>query len=373
MKILHVTADWKWTGPAEPMLHSIRGLRELGHEVDLICPQRPAHETGSTLERAVERGIEPVLVLERGQGYRPWRDRGEVQRLCRLVADREYDVVHAHHTRDHLMLQSALPDPARRLFVSWHHGEPIAPRFWNRWLFGPRRNAGLVVLSDEIAARAEENIGWPRARVAVAPGVVDTERFSPGGASLREDLGLKPQDRVIGLVARLQPHRQIGLLLQALHQAVEQEPDLKLLVVGRGSHQREVLDRPVAEMGLADSVVRAGYRAGDYMQVLASMDALVFLVPGSDGSCRAILEAMSMATPVIASRRGVLPSLIANAETGRVIDEQPDELAGVFLDLARDPELWRARGHRARQHALEHHSIPLHARRLDALYRATLS
>lgn len=371
MRILHVTSDWKWTGPAEPMLHSIRGLRELGYPVDLACPERPPHETGSTLEFAVERGVEPVLVLNRGRGYQPLRDRGEVKRLRALVNDGGYDVVHAHHTRDHLMLRAALSDPGRRLVASWHQGEAIPDRFWNRWLFSPRRLAGLVVLSSEIAARAQADLKLSSSRLAIAPGVVDTERFSPlSGGSLRDELGLKPHDRVIGVVARLQPHRQIGLLLEALRRALEQEPALKLVVIGRGSHQREVLDEPVERLGLASSVIRAGYRAADYLQVLECMNALAFLVPGSDGSCRAVLEAMSMATPVIASRRGILPHLIANGETGRVVDEDPDELAGVFLDVARDPKLWRARGHQARQRALEHHSIPTHARRLSALYSA---
>ncbi|MEE2702921.1 MAG: hypothetical protein VX614_02755 [Myxococcota bacterium] len=55
MKLLQLTADWKWTGPAEPMLHAVTGLRARGHEVDLICPDGPPGAVGTLLQRARER------------------------------------------------------------------------------------------------------------------------------------------------------------------------------------------------------------------------------------------------------------------------------------------------------------------------------
>ena len=41
MRILHLTSDWKWTGPAEPMLNAVVALRALGHHVDFACPEAP--------------------------------------------------------------------------------------------------------------------------------------------------------------------------------------------------------------------------------------------------------------------------------------------------------------------------------------------
>ena len=62
-------------------------------------------------------------------------------------------------------------------------------------------------------------------------------------------------------------------------------------MLGRGTHLDEVAVAPARELGIADRVVFAGYHRRDYAAILRAMDLLCFLVPGSDGSCRAVLEA----------------------------------------------------------------------------------
>lgn len=374
MKVLHLTADWKWTGPAEPMLHAVTGLRARGHLADLGCPEPPAGSPDSLIQRARERGVEPVLRLERAQGYRPWRDRGEVRRLRRHLSERDYDVVHVHHTRDHLLARAALRGSGARLVASWHTGGPIPRRPWNRLLYGPRGADGLVVLSEGIAGAARAALGGSPLRVAVVPGCVDADRFRPRERSpeLAASLGLQPGQRVVGLVARLQPHRRVELLLDAFERALTEAPGLRLVVVGRGTRAKQVLEDPVRERGLERAVLRAGYRREDYRDVLALFDALVFLVPGSDGSCRAVLESMSMEVPTIASRRGILPETVQDGETGRLVDEDPDALAAALLDLWRDPSGWRTRGKAARRRILARHTTALLAERLECFYEELL-
>jgi glycosyltransferase involved in cell wall biosynthesis len=374
VRILHLTADWKWTGPAEPMLHAVTGLRERGHRVDAAFPIPPDYQGGGLLERARARGVEPLLRLARRQGWLPLRDRGEVLRLRRLIERANYDVVHVHHTRDHILARLALRGLPARLVVSWHHGDAIPPRPWNRWLFGPRAAAGLVVLGERVARAAHERQGWPEERIAIVPGCVDPERYAPREPSqlVRSEFGLHGGERVIGVVARLQPHRRMELLLEAFERARRSAPALRLLVIGRGTRARDVLDEPVARRGLSQLVLRAGYRAEDYREVLALFDALAFVVPGSDGSCRAVLEAMAQEIPVIASERGVLPETVADGETGRVIPEDPDAWAEAFVDLWRAPERWRALGKAARRRVLERHTPALAAERLEQLYARIL-
>jgi glycosyltransferase involved in cell wall biosynthesis len=370
MRILELTSDWKWTGPAEPLVHAVTGLRARGHEVDAAFPAPPPGQTGGLAERARERGVESAYAPARGQGYVPLRDGAEVRRLRAFLRARSYDLVHAQHARAHILARLAARGSLTRVVASWTHGDPIPERFWNRWLYGPRGCDGLVVLSERLAADARARFGGDSARVAVVPGVVDAAHFAPRAAdpTLRAELGLAPDDRVIGLVARLQPHRRVELILEALALARRAAPGLRLLVVGRGTRARQVLDEPVARLGLGAAVVRAGYRRDDYPSVLALFDALVFLVPGSDGSCRAVLETMSMEIPTIASRRGALPETVADGETGMLCDEDPEALAAAFTALWRDPARWQARGKAARKKILELHGVGLQAERLECHY-----
>jgi len=358
------------------MLHAVTGLRARGHTCELAAPAEPTGAGPGLLARACEREIEPVLRLEVAQGYRPWRDGGEVARLRALLVEGRYDLVHAHHTRDFFLCRAAARSvPGLRRVLSWHHGDPIAPRPWNRWLYGPAALDGLTVLSGRLRKAAAADLGWPDARVLELPGVVDTDRFAPRPASkeIAHELGLTPENRVLGIVARLQPHRRFELLLEAVGRLRSEFPSFRLLVVGRGTRAREVLEEPVARLGLGGVVVRAGYRRDDYLDVLSVMQGLVFLVPGSDGSCRALLEAMAMGIPAIASRRGVLPDMVEDGSTGRLVDETPESLLAVLREFCREPERWAARGQAARRHILATRRIAQHAERLEAFYRTLLS
>jgi len=372
MKILQFTSDWKWTGPAEPMLHAVIGLRARGHEVDAAFPPTPPGHADGLSGRARERGVAAAYEPAAGQGYLPLRDGGEVRRLRAFLQERRYDVVHVAHARAHLLARLALGGPPRRtkLVVAWTHGEPIPQRPWNRWLYGPGGCDAVAVLSERLADDAREYAGQ---LAGVVSGVVDTGRFTPRArrTELREALGLKPEQRAIGLVARLQPHRRVELVLESLARAVREVPELRLVVVGRGTRAKQVLDDPARELGVDHAVIRAGYRRGaEYLDVLAQLDALVYLVPGSDGSCRAALEAMAMGIPAIASRRGALPDLLG--ETALFCDEDPAALAAAFRSVAADAAGWRRRSDLARQHALARFGVDRHAERCEALYARAL-
>ena len=53
-------------------------------------------------------------------------------------------------------------------------------------------------------------------------------------------------------------------------------------------------------------MIFAGYRDRDYVDVLRAADVFTLLVPGSDGTCRALLEATACGLPAVTTRRGAL-------------------------------------------------------------------
>ena len=119
-------------------------------------------------------------------------------------------------------------------------------------------------------------------------------------------------------------------------------------------------------------MVFAGYRSGDYLDVLRQIAVLVFLVPGSDGTCRAVLEAAACGIPAITSRRGALPEIVADGRTGRVVDEDPEALASAAAELLADADL-RARMGAAARHRAERLFTPERfAEEAQALYASVL-
>ncbi|HEX2484884.1 MAG TPA: glycosyltransferase family 4 protein [Myxococcota bacterium] len=371
MKVLLLTGDWKWTGPAGPMLELAVGLRERGCDVSLACPEPPEAGARGVAGEARARGFEPALVLSRGRGVRPLGDRDDARRLRALVERAGTEVLHAWHTRDHaLALRAAGLRPGRRraaVVRSWRKAEPIPATPWDRWLFGPGCD-GLLCVSPGVAERCRPVRG--RRPVRGAFGAVDLDRFAPRNpdAALRGALGLAPGDLVVGIVARVQAHRRFDLLLEAFARLARAEPRAHFLVVGRGTRRAELAEAPARRLGLGERVLFAGYRSDDYADVLGCIDVFTFLVPGSDGTCRALLEAQACGIPAVTTRRGSLAEIVAHGETGLVVSEDPNALAAAWGRLLGEPDERRAFGAAARKRAEALFQPARLAAEVEALY-----
>ena len=371
MKILHVTSDWKWTGPAEPMLRLALAQRAAGHVVALACPEPP--QAGRSLaEEARVAGLAPALTLSRARGLRLLADRDDVGRL-RALLEQGCEIVHVWHTRDHLLALRAAAPLRRRgvlsLVRSYRHASPIPPLPWNRWLFGPGSD-GLLCVSPQNAARnARLRGGRP---LGAAFGAVDLARFFPRAVDpgTRKALGLDAGHRVVGIVARAQPQRRFELLLEAAARLFAMDPAARLLVVGRGTRRRALAEEPAARLGIADRVIFAGYRDTDYAEVLRAIDVFTFLVPGSDGTCRALLEAQACGIPAVTTRRGALPEIVRDGETGLLADEDPTALARQWLRLLADEGLRARLGAAAAEGARARFAPERFAAEVEALYRS---
>lgn len=354
------------------MLRLALAQRSAGHAVAIACPEPPAPGR-SLADEARAAGFAPALALVRARGLRPIRDRGEIARLRLLVRGDAFDVVHTWHTRDHLLALRAIGASRGRpaLVRSYRRAEPIPRRPWSRWLFGPGTD-GLLCVSP---LAAERNTFLRGGRpIAGAFGAVDLARFTPrpAGPGARMALGLEADDRVIGIVARVQAHRRFDLLLDAATLAFRAEPRARLLVVGRGTRREALAERPAEALGIRDRVIFAGYRDADYDEVLRSIDVFTFLVPGSDGTCRALLEAAACGLPAVTTRRGALPEIVRDGETGLLVEERAEALAEAWLRLLRDDALRGRLGAAAAAHARRAFSPERLAQEVEALYAAAI-
>jgi glycosyltransferase involved in cell wall biosynthesis len=353
------------------MLELLLAQRARGHAVELACPAAPSVADSSVARRARAAGVDPVLEMARGRGAIGLRDGGDVRRLRALVNRRRFDVLHTWHTRDHVLVLRAASGPRRagltRIVRSYAHAERIPDRPWNRWLFG-RATDGLLCVSPGSAAR---NAPFRRGRaLAGAFGAVDLDRFRPGPPeeSVRKDLGLRAEHRVVGIVARAQSHRRFDLLLTAMARLVRRDPDARLLVVGRGSHIEDLAVAPAERLGIRDRVIFAGYRTADYADVLRSIDVFTLLVPGSDGGCRALLEAAACGIPAVTTGRGALPEIVVDGETGRVVPEDPEGLCAAWRSLLANARLRANLGAAARRRAESHFSRDRLAAEVERFY-----
>jgi glycosyltransferase involved in cell wall biosynthesis len=339
------------------MLVLMSALRARGHQVDLVCPEPPVGSNRSLWQEASIRNLDPIQSIEAMRSAFALGDTDRSARLRRWLGTDElagpYDIVHCWHSRDHVLAARALRlgmpgTSARRetrLVRFLSSAREITAWPWNRWLFGPACD-GLVCVSDR-AAKMNQTIRRGRP-VAATWGAVDLEALDVhiDRQRIRAELGVPAGAKLIGVVARIQAHRRFDLLLDALARIVREKPDVRLVLIGRGTHVERVVRAPARRMGLEANVIFAGYRVDDYVDVLGAMDLFTFLVPGSDGSCRALLQAAALGLPLVGTRRGAIPEIISNGQTGLLVAEDPAAIAtawaGLFEDSDRRLEMGRA-------------------------------
>ena len=370
-RVLHLFANWRWTGPAEPAVNLARALMSHGWDVTFACGRPPAYGENSVVDKAREQGLPILAGLKLHKHINPYWNYPDGWRLRRVLTSQHFDLLHCHLRNAHIVAAlAARPIPDRPFVVRSSYAGEGPKGYWERRLITEFTD-GLIVVSERARRNVVEKLGFPPERVRLVHTAVDLERFDPGRGlgDRRTELGLPPHAFVVGIVARIQPRRRFHVFLEAIAQAHRQFPSLRALIVGRGTHMEHVATRPVRQMGLSDVVLFPGYHTGDaYVQTLASMDVKVFLVPGTDGSCRAAREAMAMGLPVVAARRGMLPELVADGQRGLVVDHGPKPLAEAILKLAHDQELRAQMGAAARQYALEHFSLDRQGEAVGALY-----
>jgi glycosyltransferase involved in cell wall biosynthesis len=152
----------------------------------------------------------------------------------------------------------------------------------------------------------------------------------------RAELGIPANADVLVTVAVLRPPKGIQFMLRALPAILAAHPNTYYLIVGSGSHQSALLDE-ASKAGVKERVIFAGMRR-DVPRLLAASD--VFVLPTLTEALPTVLaEAMAARLPIVASRVGGIPEMIADGQNGILVaPENVGGLAKACLHLLENPE-----------------------------------
>jgi len=209
------------------------------------------------------------------------------------------------------------------------------------------------------AAYLTDGLGHPPEKIEIIHNGVDLSGFDPEAEpdwALARQLGVRPGERVVGIVAALRPEKDHALLLRAMRSIVDAEPATRLLVIGDGP-ERSRLEKLVAELGLTGHVTFTGARH-DVAALLALLD--VFALSSHSVECfpMALLEAMAAGRPAVCTAVGGVPELVDEGVTGRLVPPYDERALGdAVLGLLRDPATARAFGRAGRRRAEQEFSL----------------
>lgn len=324
-------------------------------------------DQGGALEQEIQRRQIPYHIMNRRAGI----DVRLMARMFMLLRRERVDVIHTHHFNQ---LFYSLP-AALLLGIRVIHTEHSVEAYKKRHLCWALRLMSVCCHRvTAIGADGErvlrEKVRIPRHKLQVIRAAVDLTRFDCNRVQARSALGLRLDDRVATIVARLYPEKNHCLLVKAFAQVLAKLPDAKLMIVGEGTEEGSIR-QAIQELGIGRQVMMLGVRR-DIPVILAATDVSV-LCSDREGLPISVLEAMAAANPVVATRVGDLPCVVQDEQTGMLVEPgSPEALAAALVRLLGDPALARRLGQAGRVHVQANYSLEQMVYEHQQLYGASI-
>jgi sugar transferase (PEP-CTERM/EpsH1 system associated) len=362
MRVAHVVHSLSVGGIENGLVNLVRGLPpgRFRHTVIVMT------ETGAMAGRLP--GEVDVWIL----GKRAGLDLSAVGRLTRLLWRARPHIVHSRNwgAIDAVLAARLAGVPC---VIHGEHGRAITDLHG----LSPRRNRArrvlaplvdrFVTVSFDLRRWLVDVVGIADRKVTTIHNGVDTTRFCDDNREeARRALGVPDHAFVVGTVGRLDPVKdQLGLL-EAFARLGDRHPAAVLVVVGDGPLQTALATR-IQQPDLAGRVRLLGERH-DVPRLLKAFD--LFVLPSlGEGLANTLLEAIATGLPVVATRVGGNPEVVADGVNGRVVPAgDPLVLAdaiGTYLD---DPVLRTLHGKASRERAVEYFNLPRMATAYGELY-----
>jgi glycosyltransferase involved in cell wall biosynthesis len=373
--VLHLYSDRKWTGAAEPVVNL---CRELGSQFPVTLIHETHKKKPVVIARmAAEHGVPVATPLYLRKHHHLSQAFIDVGRLVSYIKKQSIQLLHVHRLGDHIVGGPAgwvTATPVLRTLYS-----EVANLNLREKLMLTRFTDGVIVPNEKAKANILRQLESFRARIWVVPAGIDTLRFNPervSRESARRKLGISPDEYVLGIASRIRSSRKVGAAVEAFGIAQKKLAHLRLVIIGWGkrSNIEKCIREPVKRFGMEDRVLHLGYLKGEsYVEALAAIDAGIYLAPGSDQTCRTILEFMAMSKPLIVGKQGILSGLVEDGENGFEAECNAEKVAEGIVHLGSDPSLAEKMGERSLARVREGFSLNLQGAAISKIYKSFLS
>jgi len=239
---------------------------------------------------------------------------GFLLRLVRLVRREKPDILHGYLAFQNILtVPLKLISPRTRIVWGIRDSDFTNDRYdrletvlhgIESWL---SRFADLIIANSSAGLTRCVERGFPRNRIISIPNGIDTDRFRPeeeAGERLREECGLRSDEKIVGLVGRLDPVKDHSTFLKAASLLTQRQSDLRFLCVGDGPiSYREDLVGLSESLQLSGRLIWLGSR-DDMLAVYNALDVAVSSSSCGEGFSNVVAEAMACGTPCVVTDVG---------------------------------------------------------------------
>lgn len=340
IKIMRIIARLNIGGPAIHVSLVTAGINDHGFSSTLVTG-RVGPAEGDMTYLADQYGVMPFYLNGLGREISIFDDVEAFFGLVRLIAREKPDVVHTHTTKAGVLGR----------FAAWLCGVPVIVHTFHGHGFegyvGPVQSRLFVILEQTTALMSTAILTIsdglkdalirfriaPPDKIKVVPLGLDLDwllDLDPLRGRLREELALRPDARLIGIVGRLVNIKNHQLFLGAARKVADQDPTAHFVVVGDGVLRVE-LEQQARHLGLEKVVHFIGWQQKlDW--IYADLDVLA-LTSHNEGTPVSIIEALAGQVPVVATAVGGVPDLLNHGEFGCLVEPgNVDAVAEAVLD-----------------------------------------
>jgi glycosyltransferase involved in cell wall biosynthesis len=354
-----------------------RGLAKLGHEVTLFTADRPP-KWQTLRSRKIEEKTEKregftVHRLKTGPevGIVPL-----IPSLFQILIKMKFDIIHAHDFYAASSFYGAIASRAKGTpFILTQHNDQLPSKIANALLYlFDGYTLGRYVLSHAQKIIALNTaikahliaMGTDESKIEIIPNAVDISLFSSCCKNLLETKwGISRP--VILFVGRLVKDKGVEHLLQAFSEVVEEIPEAKLVIVGKGP-QEKALKKLQESLELTHVFFLGPVETKFMPNIYAGCDVLV-LPSSHEPFGNVVIEAMAAGKPVIGSYVGGIKNTIVHGETGyHVQPGNSKQLSTYIIRLLEDASLRKSLGENARKMAFSNYNIELLLEKTEKIY-----
>lgn len=327
-------------------------LSPMGHQVTIVAPDYG--QASGQGEHDGHGAYEVIRLPSRVISFDP-EDR--LIRACAMrtaltqLAQRHWDVIHIHTPFRAHQLGVRLTKLTGRPTVETYHTyfeEYVA--LYLPWLpapllrmFARRASRKLCHDVDHLIVPSQQMVGvldgygiaTPR---TVLPTGIDLRAFAGGsGALFRRQHGIPPDRPTLVTVSRLAMEKNIGFLLQVVQRLVADFPTLLFIIAGEGPDATR-LKKLTASLGLQHNVRFFGNldRRTELLDCYRAGDVFVFASP-TETQGLVLIEAMALGVPIVSTAVMGTATVLRDARSARISEEDVDAFAGHVAQLLRSP------------------------------------
>tara|TARA_R110000868_G_scaffold126024_1_gene332461 strand:+ start:8199 stop:9335 length:1137 start_codon:yes stop_codon:yes gene_type:complete len=355
--------------------------RDYQDEVILMTGPTTGPE-GTLIPRAEQGGVDLQILPHLTRSISPLNDWQAYRELIAALRAYQPDLVHTHSSKAGILGRAAawklkLPTVHTIHGAAFHFGQSpvnyhayIAAEKW-----AARRCDRLISVCDAMTDQYVAAGITTRDRCDTVYSGMEVEPFlTPPRPpeEVRRELGIEPEQIVIGKVARLFHLKGHKYLIEAAKQVVDVQPGVRFLLIGDGILRAEFEAR-IAELGLSEHFIFAGLVPPERVPELIHAMDIVVHTSVWEGLARVLPQGLIAGKPVVSYDVDGAREVVIPEETGYLLPpESIESLAQALIELASDPEKRRRFGQTGRDRFTDQFRHQTMTRRLREIYQRVL-